>query len=58
MKNKAIREALAKRGLFMYQLGKLLNVSEATITRMMRDELPEQEQRRIVKLIEEGGIES
>ncbi len=55
MKNKLIRDALSKKGMFLYQLGTLLNVSEATITRMMREELPEKEQQRIVKLIERGG---
>ena len=58
MKNQTIRDALTKQGLFLYQLGKILNVSEATITRMMREELPEPEQRRIVKLIKEGGKSS
>ncbi|MCR5235529.1 MAG: hypothetical protein K6E53_16740 [Lachnospiraceae bacterium] len=58
MKNKAIRDALAKQGLFLYQLGKILNVSEATVTRMMREELPEPEQRRIVNLIKKGGTEA
>ena len=55
MKNLKIRNALSKKGLFLYQLGKIMGVSEATITRMMREELPESEQNRIVKLIEEGG---
>lgn len=58
MKNKAIRDVLAEKGLFLYQLGKILNVSEATVTRMMREELPEPEQKRIVKLIKEGGKSS
>ena len=51
-KNMRIREALAHRGLFIWQLGKILNKSEATITRMMREELPEEEQNRIIELIE------
>lgn len=53
--NKRIREELAKHGLFLYQLGKLLNVSEASVTRMMREELPKEEQDRIIELIREEG---
>lgn len=51
--NIPIRTELAKQGLFLYQLGKLLHVSEASVTRMMREELPEEEQNRIINLIRE-----
>ena len=51
--NTKVREELAKHGFFLYQLGKFLNVSEMTVTRMMREELPEEEQNRIINLIRE-----
>ena len=41
-------------GLTQWDVAKILGVSESTFYRMMRDELPEDEQKRIVKLIEEG----
>lgn len=50
--NMRIREALKRKGLYLWQLGKILNYSEAWITRLMRDELPEKEQDRIIELIE------
>lgn len=51
-KNIAIRNSLKKHGLYAYSLADLLGVSEATITRMMRHELPKDEQKRIIGLIE------
>lgn len=51
--NLIVREELAKHGLFLWQLGKLINVSESTITRLMREELPQEEQLRLVKIIRE-----
>lgn len=50
-RNQLVRDELAKHGLFLWQLGKIINVSESTITRMMREELPEDEQRKLVELI-------
>ena len=41
--------------LTQWDVAKLLEVSESTFYRMMRDELPEDEQKRIVALIEGGG---
>jgi hypothetical protein len=54
--NKAIRTALKKNGLFTYDLGDILGVSEATVIRMMRRELPQDEQDRIISLIEKEGV--
>lgn len=51
-KNIAIREALKRNGLFLWNLEDLLGVSCMTITRMMRHELSQDEQKRIIKLIE------
>ena len=51
--NSKIRAALEKHHMYGYQLAHILNVSESTYSRMMRFELPEIQQRRIVKIIEE-----
>lgn len=53
--NLAIRNALKRCGLYSYNLADILGVSEATITRMMRHELPRDEQNRIINLIEKEG---
>ena len=53
MKNKAIRVALFDTGVKRYELAQLLKVSEMTMYRMLREELPQGEQDRIVKLIRE-----
>ena len=54
-KNISIRNALKKYGFFVYDLEHILNVSESSITRMMRRELPKTEQDRIIKLIDKEG---
>lgn len=50
--NIRIRETLKSNGLHLYQLGEMLSVSEAYITRMMRHELPKEKQSEIISLIE------
>lgn len=51
--NQAIRNALKECGMYQWQLAKLLNISEATITRKMRTELPQEEQKKIIAQIHE-----
>ena len=53
--NISIRVAMMNHDLTQWDVAKLLEVSESTFYRMMRDELPEDEQKRIVALIEGGG---
>lgn len=53
MNNLIIRSAMLRTGIRGYQVAKLLNVSDPTFYRKMRDELPEDEQQRIASLIEE-----
>lgn len=53
-RNIAIRNALAKKNMTQWELAVLLGVSEPTITRWMRQELPEERQREIIALIEKG----
>lgn len=61
MTNQKIRIKLIEKGLKYYQLDKILGISEPTRCRMLRNELPEAEQDRICKLIDEyveqGGRE-
>lgn len=53
--NMPIRNALKSYGFALWILEDLLGVSCMTITRMMRHELPEDEQKRIIQLIEKEG---
>lgn len=50
--NILIRTACEKHGCPLWFLGDMLGISEASVTRMMRRELPKEEQKRIVQLIE------
>ena len=52
MKNMKIRLKLMERGLTQYDLSRFLGISETTLYRRLRDELPEEEQDRIIALIE------
>lgn len=54
MTNIRIRRKLYECGLKQWQLGKIIGKSEATVYRLLREELPEEEQDRIIKLIEEN----
>ena len=61
MNNRKIRDKLDVNGMRYYELDMILGISEATRCRMLRNELPEAEQDRICKLIDEyatrGGQE-
>lgn len=52
MKNMKIRQALLKASMKNYQLAELMGISEFTLSRRLRNELPKEEQERIVALIE------
>ena len=60
MNNVKIRQKLASNMLKYYTLDQILGVSEATRCRILRNELPDDEQERICKLIDQfvmnGGI--
>lgn len=56
MTNKRVRIKLIEKDLKQWQLCRLLGKSESTICRMLREELPEEEQNRIIKLIEEAEL--
>lgn len=53
MKNLKIRIKLTETGMKYYELDKILGISEPTRCRMLRNELPEDEQDRICKLIDD-----
>lgn len=55
MKNKVIREELKKRGMCQWELAKMMNIGESTLTRHLREELPEEEKKRILDILEKGG---
>ncbi len=61
MNNLKIRKKLDTNHMRYYELDRILGISEATRVRMLRNELPEAEQDRICKLIDEyvknGGQE-
>ena len=57
MNNMRIRIKLLEHNKRLWWLAKILETSESTITRRLRDELPEEEQERIAQLIDEKAGE-
>lgn len=57
MCNKAIRNAIKNKHLCQWQIADALGISEATFTRLMRHELPDEDRDRILEIIErmQGG---
>lgn len=53
--NKRVRDELIRNGLFLWQLAKRMGVSEASVTRMMREELPDARQDELIDLIRKGA---
>ena len=51
--NEKVRAAAKDTGVEFWRLADALGVSESTLTRMMRRELPEDEQQRLLHLIDE-----
>ena len=51
-KNKELRAAMQRRGLFQWQLAERIGVSEATFSRMLRHELPPEQKADILRAIE------
>ena len=52
--NLRIRTALTENKVYQWQLAKRLGISEPTLTRMLREELPDDEQDRLVSIIRGG----
>lgn len=55
MNNINVRLSMMEHDLKQWQLAKLLNVSESTVNRLLREELPQEEQARIIDLIRKGS---
>lgn len=53
MNNSRVRNALFQNDFKYWQLARIMEISEATLSRKLRTELPVDEQDRIVRLIEE-----
>lgn len=51
MRNLAIREAAKSNGVRFWEIAEAMGVSEATVTRMLRRELPEAEQCKILDVV-------
>lgn len=58
MNNMKIRIKLLEHNKRLWWLARILETSEATLSRRLREELPEEEQTRIVQLIEEKAGEN
>lgn len=57
MNNIRIRFALIQHNMKQWELAEKMGLSEPSLSRMLRRELPEEEQDRIVELIEQSNIE-
>jgi len=55
MANIKIKESLKTNGVYQWQLADLMHVSESTIIKRLRHELPEDEQDRICDLIRQAA---
>lgn len=54
MRNKEIRDAMKAKKTSQWQLGELLGVSENTVNRRLRKELPDDEKKKILDIIEKA----
>lgn len=55
MCNKTIRNAIVASGIHQWELADALGVHESTLSKKLRHELPDDEQARILGVIEEMG---
>lgn len=58
MANMVIRKAAREAGVALWRIAKEIGISEPTMTRRMREELPADEQERILGVIEELAKEA
>ena len=56
MKNETIRKVLRDSGMKQWELAELLGISEFTLSRKLRNELPQEEKERILNLIHNGKV--
>ena len=57
MKNVKIKLAMTEFDLRQWELARLMGIHEGTLSRMLRNELPEEEQMKIVDLIQQHARE-
>lgn len=53
MSNKEIREAAKYTGVFLWQIAERLGINDGNFSRKLRRELPEDEQKKIMAIIDE-----
>lgn len=53
--NRRVRDELVRCQMYLWELAKMIGVSEATMTRMMREELPDARQDELIDLIRKGA---
>lgn len=58
MNNAKVRIKMFEAGMKQWEVARLLGLGESALSRKLRDELPEEEQDRIVALIEKAGDEA
>lgn len=58
MYNLEVKNAIKKSCLKQYEIAKMLNMSEYTLIRHLRYELPKEEKDKILKIIEENRKEN
>lgn len=54
-RNLMIRECMRTHDIRLWEVADLLGVSESTVVKRFRHELPEEEQKRIIELIKENA---
>ena len=57
MKNKEIRARLVLVGIKQWQLAESLGIAEATLSRKLRKELPQDEKEKILRVISEMEVD-
>lgn len=55
MANKEIRQAIGAKCLKQYEVAKALNMKDSNFSRMLREELPEDEKQKILAVINAMG---
>ena len=61
MNNIKVRNAVKEKRLFYYEVAEMLGISEFTLSRKLRKELPQEEQEKIISVIDDfvkGGIKN
>lgn len=53
MFNKDLRIYAKEKGVFFWQIAKVMGISEPTMTRKLRSELPEKDKQEVVRIINE-----